>query len=235
MTLWWGRYYFHTIHSSSLKHLSSWAGEMVLKGEGTNCRMAVFRKYRTSYTSWIDQWTLSLSMWLQALLSFLTWFVPLVCYHCLIPRASRGLAVAWKSVLACMKMDLHLHCCLLQELFQGTLHWAAAPFLLGCPWSYYQILFLVRRIWSAWNSQSSHWLSFKNHFIPLHICSTLCRKERERITQRYVGSGFSKLIVIEIQHCQMQLGILFSFLALQIFSWISNLGEGRTSSPLDGT
>lgn len=108
MTLWWGRCYFHTIHSSSLKHLSSWAGEMVLKGEGTNCRMAVFRKYRTSYTSWIDQWTLSLSMWLQALLSFLTWFVPLVCYHCLIPRASRGLAVAWKSVLACMKMDLHL-------------------------------------------------------------------------------------------------------------------------------
>lgn len=166
-------------------------------------------------------------------------FSYLVCSTGLLPLSY---PTCIKRPCCCMKVSTGLYedgppsyCCLLQELFQGTLHWAAAPFLLGCPWSYYQILFLVRRIWSAWNSQSSHWLSFKNHFIPLHICSTLCRKERERITQRYVGSGFSKLIVIEIQHCQMQLGILFSFLALQIFSSISNLGEGRTSSPLDGT
>jgi len=49
----------------------------MVKGEGTYYRMEVSRKYGTSYTSWIDQLTLSLSMWLQVLLFFfLTWLVP---------------------------------------------------------------------------------------------------------------------------------------------------------------
>lgn len=172
-------------------------------------------------------------MWLQALLSFLTWSVPMGCYHCLIPRASRGLALAWKSVLDCMKMNLHGILLFTPSTLPAAL--SSCSLLAGLPMVLLLDTFpcqIGKKNLKCMKFTIEPLVVFRNHFIPPHICSTLCRKEREHITQRYVGSGFSKLIVIGIQHCQKQLDILFSSVALQISSWISDLGEGRTSSPL---
>lgn len=81
---------------------------MILKGEGTYCRMEVPRKYQTNHTSWIDQLTLHLSMWFQVpLFFFFTWPVPKFYYHWLFPRAERALALAGEQILACTEMNLH--------------------------------------------------------------------------------------------------------------------------------